>query len=563
MPSPRILIVGLDGATFDLIDPWVEAGELPHLAGLLERGARGRLASTRPPATFPAWTTLMTGVNPGQHGVFDFAQRRPGAYEITFVNSTYRSWPSVWEQLSRAGRRVGVMGLPATYPPESLNGFLISGFDAPVATGIDRSFVNPPALYEEICREVGSYPDITGFQEVQIGPGWHDMALQKLLEALGRRVEVASYLLTREAWDCFMVLFGESDTVAHHFWAFHDPDSPRYDAVGAERFGDAILQIYRELDRAVGRLLDLVSSDTTMMVVSDHGFGGTGDKIIYLNRWLAEQGWLTFAQPGVQDRLMGWGKQIGLRMPAVFQEWVFRSIARGLVDRMESRSRLGGIDWQRTVAFSEEVNTFPGIWLNVRDREPSGQVAQGADYEQLRDQIIERLIEFKNPYTSERVIQRALCREEIYQGPWVKLAPDIILEPALDQGYAYTFLSSRGQPGAPLRSLALHERLGAKGGSMNGSHRSEGILILAGCDVIGGNQVQGASLLDIAPTIYWLLDVPAPEGTEGHVLTEAFVEKEPTQQLSPVVEAIRDVQPYSEREAAIVHERLRSLGYRE
>ena len=95
MPSPRILIVGLDGATFDLIDPWVGAGELPHLAGLLKRGARGRLASTRPSATFPAWTTLMTGVNPGQHGVFDFAQRRPGAYEITFVNSTYRRWPSV------------------------------------------------------------------------------------------------------------------------------------------------------------------------------------------------------------------------------------------------------------------------------------------------------------------------------------------------------------------------------------------------------------------------------------------------------------------------------------
>jgi predicted AlkP superfamily phosphohydrolase/phosphomutase len=455
------------------------------------------------------------------------------------------------------------MGLPATYPPESLNGFLISGFDAPVTTGIDRSFVNPPALYDEICREVGPYQDITGFQEVQIGPGWHEMALRKLLKALKQRVEIASYLLTRETWDCFMVLLGESDTVAHHFWAFHDPDSPRYDASGANQLGDAILRVYRALDQAVGRLINLASPDTTVMIVSDHGFGGTGDKVVHLNRWLAEQGWLTFARFGVQDRLMDWGKRVGLRMPAAFQEWAFRSVTRRLVDRMESRARLGGIDWRRTLAFSEEVNTFPGIWLNVRDREPLGQVTQGVDYERLRDQIIEKLIEFENPDTGERIIRRALRREEIYQGPWVKLAPDIILEPALDQGYAYTFLSSRGQPGAPLRSLALHERLGAKGGSMNGSHRPEGVLILAGCDVVGGNQVQGASLLDIAPTLYWLLDVPAPEGTEGHVLTEAFVEKEGTQQFSPVVEAIENVRPYSEREAAIVHERLKSLGYRE
>jgi predicted AlkP superfamily phosphohydrolase/phosphomutase len=567
MASPRTLMIGLDGATFDLIDPWVQAGELPHLAWLLERGARGRLASTCPPATFPAWTTLMTGVNPGRHGVFDFTQRRPGAYEITFVNATYRRRPSVWRVLSRAGRRVGVMGLPATYPPESLNGFLISGFDAPVATGIDRSFVNPPQLYDEICHEVGPYQDITGFQEVRIGPGWHEMALRKLLEALERRLEVASYLLTRETWDCFMVLFGESDTVAHHFWAFHDPDSPRYDASGAQQLGDAILRVYRTLDQAIGRLISLAPPDTTVAIVSDHGFGGTGAKVVYLNRWLAERGWLTFARPGVQDRLMRWGKRLGLLMPPAFQEWAFRSIARRLVDQMESRTRLGGIDWRRTVAFSEEVNTFPGIWLNVRDREPLGQVARGVDYERLRDQMIESLVEFSNPDTGEPVVRRALRREEVYRGPWVELAPDIVLEPALDQGYAYTFLSSRGQPGPSLRSLAPHERLGAKGGSMNGSHRPEGILILAGDHVTEGAQIPGASLLDIAPTLCWLLDVPAPEGTEGRVLSEAFadefVEGKATQPFSPAIEAVENVQPYSKQETAIMHERLRGLGYRE
>jgi predicted AlkP superfamily phosphohydrolase/phosphomutase len=299
------------------------------------------------------------------------------------------------------------------------------------------------------------------------------------------------------------------------------------------------------------------------MIASDHGFGGTGDKVIYLNRWLAEQGWLTFAQPSAQDRMMEWGKRLGMLMPAAFQEWAFRSLARGLVDRMESRTRLGGIDWRRTLAFSEEVNTFPGVWLNVRDRDPLGNVPLGAAYERLRDEIIEGLAEFKNPDTGERIVRRALRREEVYQGAWVGLAPDIVLEPALDRGYAYTFLSSRGRPGPFLRKLSSHEHLGAKGGSMNGSHRSEGVLILAGAGVAEGQQVDGASLLDIAPTLYWLLNVPAPAGTEGRVLREAFLERKDVRRASSVVEPVEGVKPYSEKEAAVVHERLRSLGYRE
>jgi predicted AlkP superfamily phosphohydrolase/phosphomutase len=299
------------------------------------------------------------------------------------------------------------------------------------------------------------------------------------------------------------------------------------------------------------------------MIVSDHGFGGTGDQVIHLNRWLATQGWLTFARPSLQERLMGWGKKTGLLMPATLQEWAFRSFTRRLVDRIESRSRLGGIDWGRSVAFSEEVNTLPGIWLNVRGREPQGQVAPGHEYERLRDEIIARLGELKHPRTGESVIQRAHRREEVYHGPWVDLSPDVVLEPALDRGYAYTFLSSRGRPGAPLRTLAPHERLGSKGGSMNGSHRSDGVLILAGNGVVAGQQVQGASLLDIAPTLYWLLGVPPPVGTEGRALTEAFEESKAVPCPAAQIESPGEAQPYSQREAAIVQQRLRDLGYRE
>lgn len=556
--SARLLILGLDGATFDLIEPWAAAGSLPHLARLMRQGAWGRLRSTTPPATFPAWTSLMTGVNPGQHGIFDFTRRLPGSYRIEFLNATYRRVPSVWRLLSDAGLRVGVVGLPASYPPEPVNGCLISGFDAPVTTGINRSFTHPPGLYDEIRRVVGPY-EITNFQELRIGPGWHRRALDRLLHAAERRTAIASYLLDREAWDCFAVHFGESDTVAHHFWAFHDTASPRH--VASSPLSGAIHTVYRALDRAVGAMVAHAGDGATVMVVSDHGTGGTGRWVIHLNRWLAEQRWLRFAPPGTANRLMSQLKRLGLALPAPLQEWAFRGPLNRLVDRLESSARLGGIDWVNTRAFSEEVNTFPGIWLNVYGREPLGNVAPGDEYEHLRSEIAARLLTWRNPETGGPIIAHAWRREDLYHGPAVEFAPDLVLEPALDGGYTYTFLSSGGRPGAPLRQLVAAEYLGAKGGSMNGSHRPDGVLILAGAGVRSDVRLEGAQITDVAPTLLHLLGVLSPGYFDGRVLAEALTSGQqahlaPTQTTLPLL-----LTPYTAAEAAVVSRHLQSLGY--
>lgn len=555
MPT-RLLVIGLDGATFDLIEPWRD--DLPHLARLMDQGAWGPLRSTVPPATFPAWTSLMTGVNPGRHGIFDFTRRVPGSYRVEFLNATYRRRPSVWWLLSQADRRVGVIGLPVTYPPEPLNGFLISGFDAPVATGIDRSFVYPSELYDEIRQAVGPY-EITDFQELRIGPGWHEIALGKLLYAAQRRTEIAAYLLDREPWDCFFVHFGESDTVAHHLWAFHDPDSPRH--VASPDLGDAIHQVYRALDRAVGELAARAGDEAKIMIVSDHGSGGTGEGIIHLNRWLAEQGWLRFDLPGAADWAVAGLKRLGLALPVPLQEWAFRGPLRRLVGRLESSARLAGIDWANTRAFSEEVNTLPGVWLNVQGREPLGTVAPGDDYERLRNEILTHLAGWRNPETGEPVVARAWRREDLYHGPAVNDAPDIVLEPALDRGYSYTFLSSGGRPGDPLRKLAAHERLGAKGGSMNGSHRPDGVFILAGADLRPGVCLTGTQIVDVAPTLLHLLDVPLPGNLDGRVLVELTGGQA---RLAPG-RAATDPKPnpYTAAETTAVSRRLQSLGYQE
>jgi predicted AlkP superfamily phosphohydrolase/phosphomutase len=506
----------------------------------------------------------MTGVNPGQHGIFDFTRRIPGHYAIEFINATYRRRPSVWRLLSEAGLRVGAMGFPATYPPEAVNGFLISGFDSPVATGIDRSFVTPPELYDEIRTAVGPY-EITDFQEVRIGPGWHKEALRKLKHAARRRIEIAAYLLDSERWDCFAVHFGESDTVAHHFWAFHDPGSPRYDEGGVDEFGQAILQVYQELDRALGVLLALAGHDATLFVVSDHGSGGTGERVIHLNAWLAQNGWLRFAPPGLPERATALVRSLGLALPAALQEWAFRGPFHGLVNRLESNTRLGALDWAGTRAFSEETNTFPSIWINVRGRDPEGTVDPGAEYEQLRDELLACLLGWSNPESGEPVIARAWRREDLLHGEAALDAPDIVLEPALDQGYTYTCLPTPAPTPhlmEPVRRLAPDERLGAKGGSMNGSHRPAGILLLHGDGVRSGADLAESHIVDVAPSMLHLLGVPLPSYLDGRVLHEAFLGNARGFTTSEEAASASDHRPYSKAQADAVARRLRGLGYR-
>jgi predicted AlkP superfamily phosphohydrolase/phosphomutase len=566
--KPRVLLIGLDGATLDLITPWAAAGDLPNLARLMRTGAWGRLRSTTPAMTFPAWSTMMTGVDPGRHGVFDFTRRPPGPRgrrrAVEFVNATHRRFPSLWRRLSRAGRTLVLLGLPATYPPEPISGVMIAGFDAPVATAIDASFVHPPQVYAELRRAVGEYR-FADFQQQNIGPDWHAQVLEKMQAALSDRTAVAGYLLTRKPWDCAMVLFGESDAVGHHFWIFHDPASPRFDAARARQLGGAIRAIYRQLDEAVGRLTAL-APEATVIVLSDHGFGGTGATVLHLNRWLADEGYLKFtAGQDWLGRGLRAAKGLGLRwLPRRVQEQVFRRGGGRLANRLESGARFRGIDWARTRAFSEEVNTCPAIWLNVAGRDEAGVVPAG-DYAALRAELIARLEAWRNPATGERIVARAWRREELYHGPHVVDAPDILLELALENGYAYTCLSSQGRAGPAVRTLTPAERVGAKGGSMNGSHRPDGVLIMAGPGVRAAGEIAGAHLRDVAPTVLALLGEPVPADLDGRVLAGALCQPpgQPAADDVSLAWAPGPVQAYSPQEAAVVAERLRGLGYLE
>jgi len=525
----KFWLIGFDGMEPALAERWMDEGRLPHLASLRDSGAFLRCASTRPPVTYPAWTTCVTGVNPGQHGIFDFTEVVPGEQAIRFTNTSFRRAPAIWNVLSEQDKRSCVVSVPGTYPPESINGIMVSGFDSPVATAVDPSFVHPPELYDEV-RD-WRFAD---FQESDIGPGWHARALEKLLAKIDDKERIALRLLDREPWDFFMCVFGESDTVSHHFWLFHDPDSPRH----RPGFETAIRQIYERLDETLGEFLRRADDDTIVGVVSDHGFGGAGTGVVHLNNWLAEQGHLAFSGGG--GSLL---KQAAMKVvPEQARGAIFRRF-QSLATRAESQSRFGGIDWDHTRAWSEELNYFPNIRVNLQGRDPNGQVAP-EDYDAYVRDLCDALQAWEP-------IAHAWPRAELFDGPEVERAPDIILELALEDGYSHSCLRSRGGPA--FRRIRDDEALGGKERGMNGNHRDPGVLFLSQpC------AAEGVSLLDVAPTVLSALDAAAP-AMEGRDLLGTGA----AQSAAPTLFDPAPVAPYSAEQEKMIEDRLRALGYYE
>jgi predicted AlkP superfamily phosphohydrolase/phosphomutase len=300
---------------------------------------------------------------------------------------------------------------------------------------------------------------------------------------------------------------------------FQDPSSPRHDREGAREHGDAIRTIYRRLDEAVGALVDAAGPDANVMLASDHGFGGAGDRAVYLNRWLADEDWLTFLPaPGAGARAASAAKRLALRaLPARAQEAAFRA-APGVASAIESAARFGAIDFSRTYAFSEELNYAPSIWLNLAGRDPEGKVS-GRDANRFLDSISERLMAWRDPVDNALMLKGVYRREEIYRGPYVSLAPDLYLDFRLRDGYSVSCLRSWGPGGArSVRVLSTSEHVGSKDAGMNGAHRKDGVLMAAG-PAIGPEAIPPRAWIgDVAPTVLGLLGHKCPPWMEGRDL---------------------------------------------
>jgi predicted AlkP superfamily phosphohydrolase/phosphomutase len=570
----RVFMIGWDGATFDLMRPWIDAGKLPNVAKLIERGAQGPLRSTLPPWTFPAWSSFMTGKNPGKHGIYDFFRPLPGKYDLDFVNGSHRKAKTFWQILSEAGRNVVSISVPTTFPPERVNGVMISGFDFPGASGGDGSFVDsrgmyPPDLYLELLRSVGPHPIDAGITK-QIDEGKHDVALGRILETIGKKTATVKYLMKNKPWDCFMILYGESDSTSHQYWRYCDPKSPLFteDPPGLR---DSILKVYQELDRQVGELIALLPKDTTVLMMSDHGFGGVSDWVIYPNCWLRELGLLHFHNQSqhwkarLRDRLKLWGVS---HFPAWLQRALMR-FAGGMLGRFETGARYGIIDWSRTQAYFDENPYFPVLRINLKGRQPQGVVEPGRAYEDLRDLLIRQLEAWRHPKTGAPIIEKAYRREEIYSGRCLDEAADIIPKWSYQEGYNYAFRNS-----SKSANLAWIEQIDPKQldnnrfyANKSGNHRDDGIFIAQGPPIRQGHSVKGAQITDLAPTILHLLNVANPNDMDGRVLEEIFTDSFLSE--APIKQAAEqgfgpmaaDEGIYSSADEEKIEERLKALGY--
>ncbi len=550
-----VLVLGLDGACLEVVEPLIAAGRLPQLAALRTQGQTRRLRSTTPPMSFPAWSSFATGLSPGQHGLFDFTQKLPGEYRLRFASAADRAGETCFGAVSRAGGQVLALGMPASFPPEPLRGLLVAGFDAPVSAGSSARAASDPDLYRELEAQVGPWMT-PGLDETARSEGFHERAIPALLARIAQKERFAlaalAALRARRGGrppDLALIVFSESDTAAHHYWRDHDPDSPRRDPGASALRRGALGAVYERLDAACGALREAFGADSLCVVASDHGSGGAAQRVLHLGRFLAERGFL-FRSTGarhamsldavarsLRDRALHW-------LPPGAAERVFRRV-RSAAARVESAARFGGIDWSRSAAFTEDVNTQPGVWINLRGREAAGCVS-ASDYERVRDDVIDALQDWKLPGGAP-AIARAHRREELYSGALIARAPDVVVELADDAGYGLSLVPTPWQDpcAGSIRTLSRDELGGGRGRGMNGTHRRDGLWIASGPGIRAADEAPSMPIEAVAPLLLARCGLTLAPPDAAATLGPSSGRR------------------YSEAEEAAVAERLRTLGYLE
>ena len=547
----KAAVFGLDGVTFDLLQPWLDEGRLPNLARLLDEGIQGPLRSTIPPVSASAWASFATGTNPGQHGLVDFTYPIPDGYEIQITNGRTRAVPALWDIIGSAGGNVGVVSMPMTYPPQPLNGFMLCSFLTPSA---ESRYTYPDDLQEEITEKCGAYP----LHMSEKGRGQDPRKFIKAVKQMEiDRARAVAYLMQNKPWDLFLYVFETTDNLQHEVWHLLDETHPQYDPQMAAMVLPDILDYYETVDRLLGELLALVPDDALKVVLSDHGFGPF-HKFFHINNWLAAQGWLKFKRSPISF-LKRWAFKVGVT-PINALKWITRlrlggmrkNVKRGRGGNMLRRLFLSfhDVDWARTKAFS--VGNFGQVYLNVQGLRRQGIVTED-EYEKLRDEIIIAAKQLRDPQDGSQVVPVVYKREEIFHGSSAERLPDLVLH--TDRAKYVSF----GH--ADFGSNKIIE----PSTGQTGHHHMVGIMGLNGPDVLSGKRLEGASLLDLAPTILHYMGLPVPNYMDGRVLTEAFTSvfnaANPLQMQDIDLTADWKGGGVTEEEEALVMEKLRDLGY--
>lgn len=505
----KVLVIGLDGATFDIIIPLIRQGKLPTIAKLMNEGVYGKLKSTIPPASIPAWPSFMTGMNPAKHGCFDFMKRHKNEYYGKLTTSEDIKADTLWEILSKFGKRSIVINVTGTYPPKEIKGIIISGLLTPKG----RNYVYPPSLQEEIEEK-----DYRIFIEDEVLRSQDEVLFSELCKLEEKRVEVALYLMKKYDWNFFMIMIIGTDTIQHELWSNRE----------------LIFQYYQKIDELIDKIIEGVKKeDTDIFIISDHGFGEL-KKTVHINKWLHDLGLLSYKKVDISSTreyriksLKGQkisGITLFLNKLGFTQDSIIRTIGKIPISRLVYKylpKRVKeifqampttnlDIDWANTKVF---LSSFFGtesqsIMINLKGRDPQGTV-DPSEYGKLREYVINKLKELKDPETMEKIFEDVFKKEEIYTGPYLNEAPDIVT--LLRGGYKFSVDLNAKEIITPLNRI-------------KGSHRLYGIFIAYGQDIKRGITIENARIIDLAPTILHIMGVPIPKDMDGRVLKEIFDE---------------------------------------
>ncbi len=539
LDRPKVIVVGLDGTRLETLEYLSEQGYMPNVRRVLENGTSGCLRSILPPYSAPAWVTMTTGSNPGKHGIYDFYLPDPETGRRVPVNSTQVAARTLWDLLGDAGHLVGVVNVPITYPPQPVNGSLISDFLVTPEGQTDYAY--PQQVRDEIQ---GQWPH---FHPAPFrAPSRTLSFVQEVIDWTETAEQVCLWLAQNHPAAFLMNVFQATDVIQHYFFDFLQPArlADKSDPIVA-----ALLHLFGRLDSFVGTRLQMMDGQTALLLVSDHGFTAL-KRGFYLNRWLMEQGWLVLRRRRLQQRLFA---KLGLSQRGLLRRLQRLDVLRladwlPLATRRQMGMRLdqamgGEIDWQRTRAYAGTISS-QAIYV--------GEAGQSEE-EELIQELVATLGEVCDPDTGRRVFAGIYRRDQLYSGPYLHSAPHLVHEPA--PGFMVDDkLSVRSAFGDVLSSAGT------------GQHHPDGFYALFGPGRIASGRRLDATIIDIAPTILHLMGEPVPRSMDGRVLNGAFepddlaavpIRYSDTSHLLP--DRQQDI--YSQEDMEVISKRLRDLGY--
>jgi len=467
-----VLIIGIDGATWNLLKPWIKKGDLPTLKKLIDKGSEGNLKTVIPPLSCSAWTSLFTGTNPGKHGIFEYLTKSG-----KLINSTMIKSEKIWNILSQYGKRCCIIGVPVTYPVEEINGYMVSSVLTPPDVKI---YSHPPELMNLLKKH--SYKTNIKYEKNTVIPEQKNINERKykILEEsydLFNRKYLTVKDLMKEPWDFFMFVFGESATSQYLFWDKKE----------------IILEFFKKIDACIDDLIKTFSANNHnphVFIVSDHGFNASPKRSFNFRAWLNENGFIDDKRSLLQKIIPKFYRKLN-KTPLSKLIFLF------------NKSREIRESFQRKSTESLSIYYRNGLFIDKSQLKDN-------NYEKLREDIIEKLKCIKYPLTDDSPFQIIEKREDVYSGDNLEYAPDIVFVPK--ENYNLNFYDSD----KVFDDVEL---------PMSGRHSSDlyGIFLACGDEIQSGN-IKNISILDIFPTVLHILDVPISRNGDGKVLKEIFKE---------------------------------------